>query len=275
MRAAGLPASGRADLLDAVIAKPQSEPCSQEGCDRPRSLKPTDIEGGESLCGRHRGVLAAVKAKKARREAKEAAAPVVAKPKPAPLADVPTVPMGPEPALSEDKPIPYRLTEPPHEAVAAATAEALASITPLPDVKPRAGALRVYIAAPKAEVMRARRVAALLRASEGVQVMSKWHDIIDEGAEDPAAYAELKGVLDANMGDLMPSHIVLALTLKGYGAGVYGEIGRAIAWKKQVIWSIERGGTSQDFSDDRVIASPTDDDAIRTIRALSEWRRAA
>src|SRR5690606_12261478 len=135
--------------------------------------------------------------------------------------------------------------------------------------------LRVYVAPPTAEVMRARRVAAQLRAIEGVEVMSSWHDVLEEGAEEPTSYPELKSILDTNLAQLECANWVVALTRKGAGAGVYGEIGRALAAEKWVLWSVERGGTNQDFGDDRVIAAPTDDDVIRTIRNLTEWRRVA
>src|SRR5690606_4488245 len=135
--------------------------------------------------------------------------------------------------------------------------------------------LRVYVAAAKKLVVHARAAAEELRTDERVAIVSRWQDIVEEGAEDPLDYAKLKGILAENLTDLRSCDVVLALTCSDAGRGVYGEIGRALELGKLVVWSLERGGRCQDIADHSVIEAPTDAQAIQIVRTLAAWRRAA
>src|SRR5690606_9756319 len=71
-------------------------------------------------------------------------------------------------------------------------------------------AVRVYIAAPKADLGRAQRCAKWLR-ERGIEVVSRWQDILEEDAEDPTSYTERSKILEDNDADLARADHVLAL----------------------------------------------------------------
>jgi len=121
--------------------------------------------------------------------------------------------------------------------------------------------LRVYIAAPKLEVRRAKAMAELLMAS-GIRVVSTWHDFVCEGDQDPSEYPAARRVLCANMRALRNADVVLALTCEQGGRGVYTEIGRALERGTSVVWSVEKDGRAIDWADCRVASVPTDEAAI-------------
>lgn len=207
--------------------------------------------------------------------------PIAAKPpapaKPAPLADAPTVPMERDPMLASIAPIP-NVTEAP---IAVATSPT-PPVVELPDLRvdvPRielgASSLRVYVAAAKQLVVVARDAVSMLRDDACIHVVSRWQHKVEEGQDDPADDATMTAILRENLEDLRKADIVLAFTTRDAGRGVYGEIGRALAMGKLVVWSLERGGRCQDIADERVIVATTDEKAIQTVRTLAAWRRAA
>lgn len=133
---------------------------------------------------------------------------------------------------------------------------------------------RVYIAAPKAEVMRALDMAALLE-SYGLEVVSRWHDIVKPGDLDPADYSDARALLEANLADLRSADAVLSLTCPCHGRGVYTEIGRALERGLPVVWSLEREGRSIDWTDPRVLLAWSDESAVETLCAMSRVGAAA
>lgn len=126
--------------------------------------------------------------------------------------------------------------------------------------------MRVYIAAPKAEALRARRAASLLRKC-GIEVVSTWHETIEEGAEDP--FFGREEILSKNLHDLSRANAVLALTSDNAGRETYVEIGRALERGLRVVWSKERGGDALSSASQQVIVVPNDDDAPLY---LERWR---
>lgn len=125
--------------------------------------------------------------------------------------------------------------------------------------------MRVYIAAPKGLVVVAKRMAARLRTL-GFVVVSTWHETVQEGQQDPESFHARKEVLDTNVAELLSADVVLALTSDDAGRETYVEIGRALAYGKRIVWSLERGGNALSSSDHDVTTTLTDDEAIQRIQ---------
>lgn len=260
--------------------------CERPGCVRPRAKSPGTIEGGKALCKEHRGALA-----RAAKKAAEAKAPapltvpdtepmaVPIEATPAPIAEAQTVTR--DPMLASIVPIADAADSASRDAKAAKVVAELtipdpAAVRAITDaLNEMARRLRVYVAAAKTLVVHARAAADELRLDERICVGSRWHDILEEGAGDPLDYAALKRILSDNLDDLRSCDVVLALTCRDAGRGVYGEIGRALEMGKLVVWSLQRGGRCQDLADERVIEAPTDAQAIQIVRTLAAWREAA
>jgi len=126
--------------------------------------------------------------------------------------------------------------------------------------------VRVYIAAPKAELARAKSVASQLR-ERGIEVTSRWHEVLAEGAKDPTDREERGTVLRHNLADLGRATVMLALTSDGAGRETYVEIGRAIECGIPVVWSIERGGEA--LSSSSAFVAATDADAIACLALVA------
>lgn len=128
--------------------------------------------------------------------------------------------------------------------------------------------IRVYIAAPKTQVERARGVAALLAALPGVAVVSTWHRHVRPTDVDPTDVREGERILGQNVSDQEGSTLTIALTADNEGRETYVEIGRALAAGDDVLWSRERGGLA--LSASACIVVETDADAVDTVR---QWAR--
>ena len=128
--------------------------------------------------------------------------------------------------------------------------------------------MRVYIAAPKRLVELAKRMAARLRTL-GFVVVSSWHEVLQEGQQDPESFHARKEALDTNLRELVSADAVLALTSDGEGRETYVEIGRALELGLAVVWSLERGGDALSSSDSSVTTTMTDDEAIQRLQVIS------
>lgn len=128
--------------------------------------------------------------------------------------------------------------------------------------------MRVYIAAPKLLVEVAKEMALRLR-SMGLVVVSTWHEVVQEGQQDPEDVCARREVLDTNLRELLSADAVLALTSDDAGRETYVEIGRALEMGKLVVWSIARGGDALSSSDPSVTTTRTDDEAIQRLQAIS------
>lgn len=129
--------------------------------------------------------------------------------------------------------------------------------------------LRVYIAAPKAEIRRARRVAAILRAISGVEVVSTWHRTMAPGAQDPESDTVARRILDTNLRDLRAAHILVALPCAGVGAETYAEIGRALERKIHVVISKQHGGLPLSRVDAFATCVGSDPEAVALVREIA------
>ena len=135
--------------------------------------------------------------------------------------------------------------------------------------------LRVYIAAPKVEVIRARLVAERLRAMHGVDVCSTWHVTLAPSAKDPTSHAAASAILAQNLRDLGVANVVLGLVRDGCGAETYVEFGRALATGTPVVLSSAKGGVPLSWADRLATVAETDSQAcerIRTLAASGTWR---
>lgn len=141
-------------------------------------------------------------------------------------------------------------------------------------IRPMGSPLRVYVAAPKTQVLRARELAAKL-PELGIEVASRWHSKVEPTDRDPDDQGEARHLLEENLGDLKSAHVVLALTAENEGRGVYTEIGRALAQGKVVVWSLQKDGRALDWVDPLVWHAWTDGGAVRTLEALSRMRARA
>lgn len=195
--------------------------CIANGCERPAAKTPSKIEGGEGMCGPHRGLLASAISRKARK--------VSAKPSPE-----------------------------------------LASIAPIENAAP----VRVYIAAPKSEVMRARAMAEALSAIEGVAVVSRWIRFVEPGDSDPTCHEEAARLLAENYADIASATVLVALTRKGVGEETYCEIRHGLDSGKTVIWSIEKGGLPLSYRHNAVSPAPLDADVARVLGGIMRGRAA-
>lgn len=131
--------------------------------------------------------------------------------------------------------------------------------------------MRVYIAAPKAQVERARCIAFALHL-RGLEVVSCWHTLVSPGDQDPTDYIDALAILEQNLADLRRADVVLALTREGEGRGVYTEIGRALERGIPVVWSLEKDGRAIDWADPGVFLAFTDEAAIETLCDLARER---
>ncbi len=124
----------------------------------------------------------------------------------------------------------------------------------------RASVRRVYVAAPKGAVARARNVAAQVRAL-GLVVVSTWHDG-DVPSTDPSGFADALAILRANVADLERATTMIALPDREVGRETYVEIGRALGEGYPIIMSAERGGLPLSWADPLVRVVGTDDDTV-------------
>ena len=127
--------------------------------------------------------------------------------------------------------------------------------------------VRVYVAAPKVELLRARLIADRLRGLHGVDVCSTWHTTMQPGAKDPTSRAAAADILRANLRDLGAAHVMVALPREGVGAETYVEIGRALARRMRVIVSAGKGGVPLSWADERATLAETDSRACEMVRA--------
>lgn len=132
--------------------------------------------------------------------------------------------------------------------------------------------LCVYVAAPKAEIVRALNMVLRLRGIPGVTIVSRWHDVYVEGTPDPDAHAEAERLLRDNVADLRRADLLVALTSETDGRGTYCEIGRALEREIDVVWSLERGGRALDWADQRVLPVYSDDAAAALVADMSPKR---
>lgn len=128
--------------------------------------------------------------------------------------------------------------------------------------------MRVYIAAPKMLVEVAKWLARRLR-DMGLVVVSTWHEVVQEGQQDPEDVCTRREVLDTNLRELLSADAVLALTSDDAGRETYVEIGRALAYGKRIVWSLERGGNALSSSDHDVTTTLTDDEAIQRLQVIA------
>lgn len=124
------------------------------------------------------------------------------------------------------------------------------------------GPIRVYVAAPRQEVTRAREFAR--RLVEGsVEVTSSWLETYIDGEEDPIpASKAARDLIYQQDYEIWYSNILVALTADGVGCQTYVEIGMARAYEMPVIWSAERGGLALGAGGPRISIAATDADAL-------------
>lgn len=129
--------------------------------------------------------------------------------------------------------------------------------------------IRVYIAAPKQALSRARKRARLAQRL-GYVVTSPWHEKIYEGQPDPSDPEIARKILDENYRALFSSDVLIALTREGVGREVYCEINYALNLRSvsAVIWSKEEGGLSLSAHDRRVTLVDNDRAAFAYLQGL-------
>jgi len=129
--------------------------------------------------------------------------------------------------------------------------------------------IRVYVAAPKGEVLRARQVAALVNEVYGAATCSTWHASYQDGTPDPTDRELAHRILDENLRDLAVADVVLALPRFGTGVETYVEIGRALAAGIFVVMSAEHGGLPLSRVDDGAKVYATDAAALVGIAEIA------
>jgi nucleoside 2-deoxyribosyltransferase len=95
--------------------------------------------------------------------------------------------------------------------------------------------MKVYIAAPLSEFEFATLVAAEA-GHAGLQVVSRWHDEVGQGAVDPPETDTRRVYLRANLKDLLECDAMIALCNAGNPRATFSEIGWALATDRAVVW---------------------------------------
>lgn len=127
--------------------------------------------------------------------------------------------------------------------------------------------LRVYVAAPRQEVARAREFARRL-VEAGIIVTSSWLETYIYGEPDPHPRSEwARELTRAHQGEIRESDMLVALTATYSGRQTYVEIGTAIELGIDVVWSAEHGGLALAASARRVIIAETDAEALAMVEA--------
>lgn len=121
---------------------------------------------------------------------------------------------------------------------------------------------RIYVAAPRQEVRRARELARHL-VEAGAYITSSWLGRYVDGEDDPHPRSEVARLLAKEQRqEIWHSELLVALTAEGVGRQTYTEIGTAIEMGIDVIWSAERGGLALVASCPCVYLVETDVEAL-------------
>lgn len=139
----------------------------------------------------------------------------------------------------------------------------------------RSGPVRVYVACPLTEVAIACLIASNLSTAR-YEVTSTWHGVVKDGRE--SADPDMRRlILRQNLQDLARADMVVAWTASGKPKGTYGEIGRACAAGKPVVWiqGTWGDGASIDDADPMVtiVWSIKAEDVMRVVGEVSRTVR--